>query len=340
MAFYRHRLLARSGRPFIPHLVPALVLASTLTACGDAPTAGWAGYVEGDPVYVSAPVAGTLTTLSVTRGQTVVAGAALFRLDDSLAGAAREESDARLAAARAEAADATKGRRRDEIAVTRAQLVQARAQAERAQAELVREQALRAQDFISRSRLDDAATAVRQARARVEELQAALRVAELPARSDAQAAAQAGAEAARQVRAQTLWRERQAAQYAPVAALVADTFFRPGEYVAAGQPVLALLPPAARKALFFVAEAERGALAVGQGVTLRCDGCGAPIAARISHLGVQAEYTPPVIYSNAQRARLVFRVEAMPVAAADALRLHPGQPLDVLPAEAASAPRR
>ena len=104
--------------------------------------------------------------------------------------------------------------------------------------------------------------------------------------------------------------------------------------------MLALLPPTARKARFFVAEPERGALAVGQGVTLRCDGCGAPISARISHLATQAEYTPPVIYSNAQRARLVFRVEATPVAAADALRLHPGQPLDVLPAEAASAPRR
>lgn len=318
----------------------AVVLVSGLAGCGEAARPGWAGYVEGDYVYVSAPVAGTLTSLSVARGQTVAAGAPLFRLDDSLAESAREESDARLAAARAEAADATKGRRRDEIAVIRAQLQQARAQAERAQAELAREQALRAQDFISRSRLDDAATAARQARARVEELQAALRVAELPARSDAQAAAQAGAEAARQVRAQTLWRERQAAQNAPVAALVADTFFQPGEYVPAGQPVLALLPPAARKARFYVTEAERGALAVGQGVSLRCDGCGAPIAARITHLAPQAEYTPPVIYSNAQRARLVFRLEATPVAAADALRLHPGQPLDVLPAEAASAPTR
>jgi len=35
-----------------------------------------------------------------------------------------------------------------------------------------------------------------------------------------------------------------------------------------------------------------------------------------------------VIYSNAQRARLVFMVEARPVPA-DAARLKPGQPLDV-----------
>ena len=120
--------------------------------------------------------------------------------------------------------------------------------------------------------------------------------------------------------------------------MVADTFFQPGEYVPAGQPVLALLPPAARKARFYVGEAEFGGLAVGQPVTIRCDGCGAPITAHISHLAAQAEYTPPVIYSNAQRARLVFRVEATP-AAADAVRLHPGQPLDVVPATALVAAR-
>ena len=156
MSYSVHRRSVRSGAPFTVDLGLALVLATALSGCGEPPSSGWAGYVEGEYVYVSAPVAGTLTTLSVSRGQTVAAGAALFRLDDSLAGAAREESDARLAAARAEAADATKGRRRDEIAVIRAQLQQARAQAERAQAELAREQALRAQDFISRSRLDDA----------------------------------------------------------------------------------------------------------------------------------------------------------------------------------------
>jgi HlyD family secretion protein len=64
-------------------------------------------------------------------------------------------------------------------------------------------------------------------------------------------------------------------------------------------------------------------------VSLRCDGCGAPIAARIRRVASQAEYTPPVIYSNAQRAKLVFLVEAWPDAA-DAARLRPGQPIDVL----------
>lgn len=318
-------------------LWPLIGLPLGLAGCGaSAPTAAWSGYVEGEYVYVSAPVAGNLTALSVQAGQTVAAGAPLFHLDEQPARDARAEADARLAAARAQAADTTTGRRAQEIAVTRAQLAQARTQAERAEIELKRQQALVAQEFISRSHLDDAITAVNQARERVAELTASMQVAELPARPDAQAAARATAAAQAQVLAQTQWRQQQATQTAPAAALVADTFFRVGEYVPAGQPVLSLLPPSARKARFYVPESEVGGLAPGQAVTIRCDGCGQPIAAHISRISSQAEFTPPVIYSNSQRSRLVFMVEAVP-APADATRLQPGQPLDVQRAAAAES---
>jgi len=308
-----------------------LAAASLLAGCERPAETAWSGYAEGDFIYVAAPVAGTLKTLTVEAGQQVAAGAALFTLDPAPERAARAEADARVRAAEAQAANAAKGRRPDELAVARAQLAQARAAAQRAEAEWQRQQALVAQDFVSRSRLDDAATARRQALDRVAELEASLRVANLPARLDERASAQAQVEAARQARAQLAWREQQTVQAAPVAAEVSDTFWRAGEYVPAGQPVVALLPPAARKARFFVPESQVGGLAVGQPVSLRCDGCGAPIAARITRIATQPEYTPPVIYSNTQRAKLVFMVEAKP-GPADATRLHPGQPLDVRPA--------
>jgi HlyD family secretion protein len=92
--------------------------------------------------------------------------------------------------------------------------------------------------------------------------------------------------------------------------------------------VVALLPPGGTRARFFVPEAELGTLALGQAVTIRCSGCGAPIAARIDRIATRPEYTPPVIYSNAQRSRLVFMVEARPEPK-DGLRLKPGQPVDV-----------
>jgi HlyD family secretion protein len=73
---------------------------------------------------------------------------------------------------------------------------------------------------------------------------------------------------------------------------------------------------------------------LGQEVRLSCDGCGQPIAARVSFISTQPEYTPPVIYSNAQRSKLVFLIEARPLTTADGARLRPGQPLDVRPAPA------
>jgi len=98
--------------------------------------------------------------------------------------------------------------------------------------------------------------------------------------------------------------------------------------VPAGAPVASLLPPENIKVRFYVAETELGAVQVGQQVTLRCDGCPAPIAARIGFISPKAEFTPPVIYSRERRANLVYLIEARP-APADAPRLHPGQPVEV-----------
>ncbi|MBX3607121.1 MAG: HlyD family efflux transporter periplasmic adaptor subunit [Piscinibacter sp.] len=309
-------------------LAALLAAPIALAGCDARAPAGWSGYAEGDYVYVAAPLAGRLETLAVHAGQPVQRGALLFTLDDEAERAARDEALARAASARAQAADTESGRRRDEIAVTEAQLAQARAQAALAATELARQQQLLAQGFVSQARIDDAQTAVTQARARVAELEAALRVARLPARADTRAAAVAQAEAASQAVRASDWRTEQKQQHAPVDAQVADTYFHAGEFVPAGQPVLALLPPAAVKARFYVPEDQIATLAAGQRVTLACDGCGTPIPARVSRIATRAEYTPPVIYSNAQRARLVFLVEAQPDAQ-DAPRLRPGQPLDV-----------
>jgi HlyD family secretion protein len=312
-----------------PRILSVCAFAVLAAGCERAAPTGWSGYVEGDYVYVSAPLAGTLAALPVAAGASVPQGAPLFTLEAEAERLARAEAQARQSAAQAQAANTDSGRRTDEIAVTEAQLARSRAQAALAKTELARVQALVAQNFVSPAQLDDARAAEAQARARVGELEAAVRVARLPARTQERVAAHASAGAAAEAVKQADWRLAQKAQRAPAAAQVADTYFRLGEWVPAGQPVVSLLPPGAVKARFYVAESEAGALAPGQAVTIHCDGCGAPIAARISRIATQAEYTPPIIYSNAQRAKLVFMVEARPNTPADAARLRPGQPIDV-----------
>ena len=74
----------------------------------------------------------------------------------------------------------------------------------------------------------------------------------------------------------------------------------------------------------------------GDVVALLCDGCPAGLTATVSFIAPQAEYTPPVIYSEASRAKLVYQAEARPPPNVAAL-FNPGQPVTVRPRQ--SPPR-
>jgi HlyD family secretion protein len=114
--------------------------------------------------------------------------------------------------------------------------------------------------------------------------------------------------------------------FSPATGTVQQIYFRPGEMVAAMRPVLSLLPPGNMKIRFFVAEAELPKFSYGQTVRISCDGCADDIKARISFLAKSAEFTPPVIYSLDERAKLVFLIEAR-TDTPDKLRV--GQPVSV-----------
>jgi HlyD family secretion protein len=112
------------------------------------------------------------------------------------------------------------------------------------------------------------------------------------------------------------------------AGLVFDTMYRSGEWVPAGSPVVRMLPPENVKVRFFVPESVLGSLSAGRKLEIHCDGCAASIPATVSYVSAEAEYTPTNIYSNDTRAKLVYLVEARPQPA-DAMRLHPGAPVEV-----------
>jgi HlyD family secretion protein len=113
-----------------------------------------------------------------------------------------------------------------------------------------------------------------------------------------------------------------------VAGVVQDRLYLPGEFVAAGAPVLSILPPGNVKLRFFVPETDLAKFKPGSRVKAGCDGCGADVAATVSFVSTQPEYTPPVIYNRDNRTKLVWLVVARP-AMAVAARLSPGQPVDV-----------
>ena len=312
-----------------------LALAAFGSACTPSASGTLPGVVEAEPVRVAAPAAGRLVELSAIRGSTVAAGAPLFRIEAPEDSATLAEAEARVAQQQAQQADLGKGKRPDELAVTAAQVAQARSALREAEAQLRRERELALQGFVSGTRIDSLTAQRDEAAARVRELEAQQRVGQLAGRDDARNAASAAVLASVAQANQLRLRLADKTVRAPVAATVDDTLFRVGEWVAAGTPVVNLLPPSALKVRFFVAEALLPRLKPGDAVSVRCDGCAAPIEARIRSIAQSAEFTPPVIYSREQRARLVYLVEAWPNAA-DAAKLRAGQPVDVLLAGAGS----
>jgi HlyD family secretion protein len=114
--------------------------------------------------------------------------------------------------------------------------------------------------------------------------------------------------------------------FAPVAGTVQQIYFREGEMVAAGRPVLSIMPPGNMKLRFYVSETDLPKFAIGDGVRVTCDNCAADLTARIYFIATSAEYTPPVIYSLDERNKLVYLIQARP-AKPDALRV--GQPVSI-----------
>jgi len=139
----------------------------------------------------------------------------------------------------------------------------------------------------------------------------------------------------RQAKANLEWSQTRLARrnaYSPSDATVEQIYYRPGETVPAGRPVLALLPPGNLKFRFFAPQAVLPEIKYGETVGISCDGCEKGLTAKVSFVARSVEYTPPVIYSQEERAKLVFLIEARPE--------HPekfrvGQPVTVtLPKEA------
>ena len=310
------------------HFVGAMVLILGLLGCERPPSNILQGYVEGEFAYVSAPLGGKLTKLNVQRGAQVKAGDVLFALEDIAETAARDEAAQRLQQAKNTLEDAKKGKRPTEIESIQAQLKQAREASALAEIELARQLELTKSGAVAVDSTDQARSVNIQNHKRVEQLEADLKTAGLGMRPDAMAALEAEVKAREATLAKAAWDLSQKQQSAQQAGVVNDTLYRAGEMVVAGHPVVSLLPPANIKVRTFVPETRLTKLHVGDAVKVRLDGAADELNARVSFIAPQAEYTPPVIYSQENRSKLVFMIE-LRFDDAVAAKLHPGQPVDV-----------
>ncbi len=289
----------------------------------------WQGWVEGDFLFIGPDEAGRLVALEVAEGQRVERDAPLFAVQSDI-----QEAEWRLAKAAVAEAQARLERleaslqRPEEIAVLEAQQARAKAAIEQSRPEFERAKTLVARGISPEARLDAAKAAYERDTAALAEVERQIEVARLKSRrEDIEAARTVVAQAQSRLAAAETRRQQRDVK-APASGTVQEVFFRKGEVVPAGRPVLSLLPPANVKVRFFVAQAELPSLKPGARVRVSCDGCAAGIEATVSFLSTEAEFTPPVIFSREEREKLVFRVEARPL---DPELLRVGQPVTVTP---------
>lgn len=286
------------------------------------------GYIEGEFVYVASPFGGRLENLAVQRGQQVRPGQLLFELDDSAEKAETERAKRRVAEAEAKLQDAKQGMRPSEIAAIEAQLAEAKAALSLAELELQRQEKLLASRVTSKRDVDFAQATRDEDRQRVAQLGSTLETARLGAREDLVKAAEQNLLAEKAALDGAEWNLAQKKQFAAQSAQVTDTLYRKGDWVAAGNPVVVLLPPTNLKVRVYVPQEKIGMVQVGQSAWVLVDGIADPCPAEVSFIAPRAEYTPPVIYSQKMREKFVFLVE-LSVDEATAVKLHPGQPVDV-----------
>jgi HlyD family secretion protein len=302
--------------------------AALLAGCSGGSSGAFQGYIEGEYVYVAPPLGGALSNLAVARGGSVTNGQLLFELERGSEADAVRQAEKNLAQAQSQLDDLTKGQRPTEIASLEAQLERAKANLKLSSDQFTRREQLGGADVISKEELDQARAQRDADQAQVKQLAADLETAKLGGREDVIRAAQEAVASQKAALDKAKWSFDQKQQFAPTNAFVQDTLYRQGEWVAAGNPVVVLLPPANIKVRFFVSETTLAQIKPGQSVEVSFDGAAKKYSATVNYISTQNEFTPPVIYNRENRAKLVFMIEAR-FSPTDAADLRPGQPVDV-----------
>lgn len=313
-------------KPWLRGAISAAVLLA-VAGCGGKPD-GFQGYVEADMVYISPVLGGKLEKLFVARGSFVKKGDKLFEQDSGEYAAAELEAEANLRKAKSDLNDLEKGARPEEIEALKAKIARLEAICELAKIVHARNTLLFEKNAIAAKEYDTSRLLKIQNQWDLEESKHNLEVAKLPSRSDQVASAREAVKAAEHALAQAKWRLAQRFVNAAQDAFVYDTVMRQGEYAAAGIPVIMLIPPENMKVRFFVPYGIAQKIHPGDKIEFYPDGSRERYKAKVSNISLKPEYTPPVIYSRDNNAKLVFMIEA-DVDTQDSYKVNPGMPVTV-----------
>ncbi len=317
-----------SPRP-LAVVVPIGALLALAISCRDHREASLklSGNIEVVQVEASFRVAGKVLERPVDEGQVVQAGQLLARLD-------ARDLEQQVAMRRAEAATARAaldamlaGSRKEEIAASRAALDQATADLRRLEPDEARIRDLQRQGILSVRDYQASRAALEAARGKVQQAdQQYLLVRKGPRKEDIEQG-RARFEEAQQALALAETQLGYATLKAPSAGVILSKNIEPMEYVSPGTPVVTMADLRQVWVRAFVEETDLGRVKVGQRAFVTTDTFpGKRYEGRVSFIASEAEFTPKAVQTRKERTRLVYRIKIdLPN---PAMELKPGMPVD------------
>lgn len=310
-------------------LLILVTLVAILPACEDPGNENELyGYVEAKRIYLAADISGKITQIDFAEGDVIAAGQQIFQLDSLRQQANLNALLARKSVVLAQLADSKIGLQRPEdIQVLEASLEKAEIQSQYASTELSRAKDLVAKKVWPPNKLDSAQTAYDQSQTTIEEIKRSIAAARVPARAGQTNVLVASVKEVDALIEQAQVELDKCAIYSSHSGIIDEIFYRQDEVIAAGQPVLSIIPNDKLIVRFFVPQVMRSKIAINQQIALRADGLDKELSARISFIASQPEYTPPIMLNEKSRKELVYMMEAH--LAFDS-GLSPGQPLTIV----------
>jgi HlyD family secretion protein len=268
------------------------------------------GTIEVEETDIVPTVRGRISRIWVAEGDWVRVGDTLVTLISSTLPEDLREREARVARAEAELRDLESGSRPEEIRRAEAELRSALAEDARAARDLDRMETLAANDVVSQQEADQARADAGEARGRRDAAEQTLALLREGATREARAAARSRLAEARAFLAQGNATNGELTLLAPVDGVVLPHYYRIGEVVEAGDPVITTADVSRPWVRVFVNQRDIPALRLGATAEAVLDGDpGHPIAGRIVSINHKAEYTPRVALTTEERADLMFGIK-------------------------------
>lgn len=254
------------------------------------------GSIEARDAQVGSLVGGRVLEVLVEEGSAVRLGQPLVRLEPDLLDRQIAQQRALVDAQKANLARVVHGPRSEE-------LVRARIQWETAERERGRQEALLRNGLASRQQYDTAAALSRTADQSYRELARGSRAEDVDAAK--------GALAAEEAKLGFLERQKEElVVHSPADGVIQALDLRPGDLVAASQPVATILEPDQLWVRVYVPEPKLGLVRIGQSASVTVDTFPHRVfTGRVVEIRAQAEYTPRNVQTLDQRSDQVFGVK-------------------------------